>query len=301
MNDRYKQISGDMCRSRDGGNNQYTIISSSVDLFMCVSTGGSVTSSLGGMAMGEHLLLLRCRRTQTRALGWLTHTDRDALLRRMPTTPLLEAMVATGQTTWTPPTTSATTADPTCSPKITKSGLPSTSLAQPTRLRSSRKYPQEARPQDFSSTRRDPTTPCLLPSVQESMLTTSSATVMYAAFVILSMLAGDQLLKDSIRSTYIRDFAYSTASWGDFCLKLSHMETNSESTHTGVKLLFRNLRNCCITVQFRQCWAGGIDFWFPFLIYTCGVYMSNQRFNNWVWDTEISFSALWVTLSHQDY
>lgn len=148
-----------------------------------MSSGGPLTSSRGGMATGELLMLLRCRRTQVRALGRLAPTDRDALLRLMPTTPPPEATVATGQTTWTPPTTSIATADPTrspghSSPKITKSGPPSISPAQPTSLRSSRRYSQAARRPDPSSTRRDPTTPCLLPSARGSMLTTGSATVM---------------------------------------------------------------------------------------------------------------------------
>lgn len=130
-------------------------------------------------------MLLHCRRTQARALALPAPADRDALLRLMPATPPPEATVAIGQTTWTPPTTPNTTADPTSStgpssPKITKSGPPSTSLVRPTRLRSSRKYSQAARRLGPSSTRRDPTTPCLLPTALESMLTTGSATVMYA-------------------------------------------------------------------------------------------------------------------------
>lgn len=150
---------------------------------MFVSSGGSLISPRGGMATGELLTLLHCRQTQARALGRLAPTDRDALLQPMATTTLREATVATGQTTWTPPTTSIATADPTCSPghsspKITKYGPPSTSLVQPIRLRSSKSHNQAARRLDPSSTKRDLTTPCLVPSAQGSMLTTGSATVM---------------------------------------------------------------------------------------------------------------------------
>lgn len=169
---------------------------------MFVSSGGSLRSSRGGMATGELLMLLHCRRIQARTLGRLAPTDRDALLRLMPTTPQQEAEVATGQTTWTPPTTSIAMADPTRSPghssqaKITKSGPPSTSLVQPTRRRTDN---QAARRLDPSSNRRDPTTPCLLPSVRGSMLTTGSATVMYATLhllLILCMLARHGHLMD---------------------------------------------------------------------------------------------------------
>ncbi len=168
---------------------------------MFVSSGGSLKSSRGGMAMGELLMLLHCRRIQVRALWRLAPADRDALLRLMPTTPQLEAAVATGQTIWTPPTTSNATADPTrsqghSSPKITKSGPRSTNLVQPTRRKTG--Y-QGARRLDPSSNRRDPTTPCQIPSVQGSMLTTGSATVMYAnlqLLIILFMLARHGHLMD---------------------------------------------------------------------------------------------------------
>lgn len=153
---------------------------------MFVPSGGSVTSFRGGMATGELLTLLRRRRTKAMDLGWLAPTDRDGLLWLMPTISPLEATVTIGLTTWTPQTTSIATADPTysqvhSSPKISKSGLPSINLVQPTSLRS-RNHNQAARPLGPSNTRRDPITPYLLLSVQGSMLATGSATVMYATF-----------------------------------------------------------------------------------------------------------------------
>lgn len=156
------------------------------------------------MATGELPMLLHCRRIKVRVLGGLAPTDRDALLRLMPTTPALEAKVPTGQPILTPPTTSIPTADPTCSsghnsPKITKSGPPFTSLVQPTWPRISRKYRQAARRMD-SSTKRDPTAPCLHPSAQGSMLTTGSAIVMYAhlhlPLIIVSRMARHRHLMD---------------------------------------------------------------------------------------------------------
>lgn len=153
---------------------------------MVLSLGGAVKSSQGGMAMGELLMLLLCRKTQARALWLPTPTGRDALLQLMLTTLLPEAMVAKGQKTWAPETTSITTDDPTCSPghsspKITKSGPPSTSLVQPAQWRS-RSYNQAVRHLGPSNTMRDHITLCHLLSVLEKLLTTESATVMYATF-----------------------------------------------------------------------------------------------------------------------
>ena len=171
---------------RFGGDNYYTVTGLLMDLLMFVSSGWSVKSSQGGMAMGELFMLLHCRRTHAGALGRLAPTDRDALFWLMATTPLQEAMVATGQLTRTPPTTSIRTADPTCSPvhsnpKITKSGSPSTSQVQPIKGWS-RSYNQAARRLGPSSTKRDPIALYLLLSVQGSKLTTGYATVMYATF-----------------------------------------------------------------------------------------------------------------------
>lgn len=149
-------------------------------------------------------MLRRCRRLEARVLGGLTPTDRDALLQLMHTTPAPEPMVATGQTTLTPPTTSTRTAGPTHSsglnsPKITKSGPHSTSLVWPVRPRYPRKFHQVARHMD-SSTRRDPTAPCLHPSAKGSMLTTGSAILMYAhlhlPFIIFSMMTKHENLMD---------------------------------------------------------------------------------------------------------
>lgn len=151
-------------------------------------------------------MLRRCRQLEARVLGGLTPTDRDALLQLMHITPAPKPMVATGQTTLTPPTTSAHTAGPTRSsglnsPQITKSGLHSTSLVWPVRPRHPRKFHQVARRID-SSTRRDPTAPCLHPSAKGSMLTTGSAILMYARlhfpFIICSMIAKHEHSMDSL-------------------------------------------------------------------------------------------------------
>lgn len=164
---------------------------------LSLPTGGSLMSSQGSMATGGLLMLLRCRGIKVRVLGGIAPTDRDALLRLMPTAPALEAKVVTGHTSLTPPTTSIPTADPTCrlrhkSPQITKCGPPSTGRAQPTRPRSGMKYNRAARRMN-SSTKADPTVPCLHLSARGSMPTTGSATVMYAhlhlPLINLSMMA----------------------------------------------------------------------------------------------------------------
>lgn len=145
--------------------------------------------------MGKVLTLLHCRQIQGRPLGRIIPTDRGALLLLKAAILLLEATASTGQTHLT---TNISTADPSCrpghsSPKITTSGRPSTSPVQPIRLRSSRSNNQAARPLDPSSTRRDLTIHYLLPSVQGSVLTTGSATLMYVTFCffMISMLKED--------------------------------------------------------------------------------------------------------------
>lgn len=155
---------------------------------MFVCSGELLTSFQGDMAMGKVLTLLRCSWIQGRPFGRLSPRDKDAMLLLLPTIPLLEATALTGQTLICLTTANIPSADPTCRPghsntKISTSGLPSISLVQPTRVRSSRSNNQAARPLDPSSTRRDLTIHYLLPSVQESILTTGSATVMYVTFI----------------------------------------------------------------------------------------------------------------------
>lgn len=158
---------------------------------MSVSSGGSLKSTQGGTATGELLMLLHYRPTRARAPGRLAPRDRDALWRLTPTATLPGAtpLGATGQTTWSPPTPSITAADQGhSSPSITKCGLPSTSPVRPTSLRSTRSHSRAGRRLDPSSTKRDPTSRCLVPSARGSMLTTGSATVMYANLHLLSII-----------------------------------------------------------------------------------------------------------------
>lgn len=129
--------------------------------------------------MAELLMLLCCNQLE-RILEGSILTDRDVQLQLKQTTPAEEAKVATGQTISTP---LSNTADPTClskhkSPKIARSGPLSTSLVLKTQAMSGRKYHPAWRM--YSSNKRDPTTPCPVPSAQGSTLTTRSAIVMYA-------------------------------------------------------------------------------------------------------------------------
>lgn len=142
---------------------------------------------------------------QARALGQLTPADRDALWRLMPVTSPPEARVATGRITLTPPATSTATADPTCSPgRSSLSGLLCTSLGQTTRLRARGSCNQAVRSLDPSSIHRDPTTPCQLPPVPESLLTTGSATVKYASllFFILTITARARASKGGLIDSF---------------------------------------------------------------------------------------------------
>lgn len=129
--------------------------------------------------MAELLMLLCCKQLERKLEGSIL-TDRDVQLQLKKTTPAEEGKGATGQTILTPLSTSVSTADPTClsghkSPQIARSGPLSTSLFLKAQAMSSRMYRRM-----YSSNKRDPTTPCPLPSAQGSTLTTRSAIVMYA-------------------------------------------------------------------------------------------------------------------------
>lgn len=152
----------------------------SCHFLMFVCSGELLTSFQGDMALGEVPTLLRCSQTQGRPFGRLSPGDKDAIPLLTPTIPLLEATALTGQTLICLTTADIPSADPTCRPghsktKISTSGPPSISLVQPTRARFNRSNNQAAR--------RDPTIHYLRPSVQETILTTGSATAMYVTFI----------------------------------------------------------------------------------------------------------------------